>query len=243
MKRPRRRFTNRGHGGPLILAPDHPAMVEDRPLFPNMVRSATTVDWVLKSGQHSKKLGSRFSKGDWIGLPIYSLSVPERSTCPPTCKVRDRCYGNRMQIAPRFRVDADLMAKLTTEIENLADMHPDGFAVRLHALGDFSDVGYTRFWLEAVRAVAQLHAFGFTAHTRTSDVGRLIESESARWDRFRIRFSGGRDERSASVSADARWGRHEAGVTCPADVEHTDICCGSCAFCVTSRDAVVFKLH
>ena len=243
MNQPRRRFTNRGHSGPLVLAPDHPAMVENRPLFPNMVRSATTVDWVLKSGQHSKKLGSHFSKGAWLGMRIYTLSVPERSTCPTTCQMRLCCYGNRMQIAPRFRVDSDLLAKLTVEIENLADMHPEGYAIRLHALGDFPDVTYTRFWVSAVRATPQLHAFGFTAHTRTSDVGRLIEQESVRWDRFRIRFSGDRGERSAEVSGDAPWGRHDAGVTCPADVEHTDICCGSCGFCITSRDSVVFKLH
>ncbi len=243
MSHPRRRFTNRGHSGPLVLGSDHPAMVENRPLFPNMVRSAATANWVLKSGEHSKKLGSHFSKGSWIGMPIRTLSVPERSSCPTSCQVRDRCYGNRMQVAPRYQVDSDLLAKLTVEIENLADMSPTGFAVRLHALGDFADVQYTRFWINAVQAVPQLHVFGFTAHTRNSEVGGLIEQESAHWERFRIRFSGTHGERSATVSADARWGRNEGSVTCPADVDHTDICCGSCAFCITSRDRVVFKLH
>ena len=67
--------------------------------------------------------------------------------------MRDRCYGNRMQVAPRFVVDAALYEKLTMEIENLASMFPEGFAVRLHALGDFPDVEYARFWIDAVRAV------------------------------------------------------------------------------------------
>jgi hypothetical protein len=243
MNRPRRRFTHRGRKGPLILARNHPAMVEDRPLFPNMVRPASSVDWVLKSGRNSKKLGSHFSKGEWIGLPIYSLSLPERSTCPMTCQVRDRCYGNRMQVAPRFQVNSELMAKLTVEIENLASIFKDGFAVRLHALGDFPSVEYAQFWIDAVRAVPELHVFGFTAHTRVSKVGRLIERESQRWDRFRVRFSAGRGQRSATVADDPPWGRHNAGITCPADAEHKNICCGSCGFCMTSRDQVVFKLH
>lgn len=115
-------------------------MIEDRPLFPGMVRSASRVGRVLKLGSNSRKLGSHFSKGDWIGLPIFSLSLPERTTCPTSCRVRDRCYGNRMQVAPRFTVDAALYGKLTVEIENLASMFPDGFAVRLHALGDFPEI-------------------------------------------------------------------------------------------------------
>ena len=70
--------------------------------------------------------------------------------------------------------------------------YPQGFAVRLHTLGDLGDIPYTRFWLDAVCAMPQLHAFGFTAHTRNSNVGQLIEQESIRWNRFRIRFSGAR---------------------------------------------------
>jgi hypothetical protein len=243
LNRPRRRHERRGHGGPLVLGSGHPAIIEDRPLFPGMVRSASTVDRVLKSGSNSRKLGSHFSKGDWMGLPIYSLSLPERTTCPTSCRVRDRCYGNRMQVAPRFAVDAALYGKLTMEIENLASMFPEGFAVRLHALGDFPDVEYSRFWIDAVRAVPELHVFGFTAHKRGSEIGAILEAESAMWARFRMRFSFGEGQRSATVMDDPPWGRHDAGITCPADPEHSAISCGSCGLCVGTRERIVFKQH
>ena len=226
-----------------MLGSGHPAIIEDRPLFPGMVRSASTVDRVLKSGSNSRKLGSHFSKGDWMGLPIYSLSLPERTTCPTSCRVRDRCYGNRMQVAPRFAVDAALYGKLTVEIENLASMFPEGFAVRLHALGDFSDADYARFWIDAGRSVPQLHVFGFTAHERRSDIGAILEAESAKWTRFRIRFSFGEGDRSATVMDDPPWGRHDAGITCPADPDHPQVSCGTCSLCVTSRERVVFGGH
>ena len=162
-------------------------MLENRPLFLNMVRSASTVDRVLKSGSNSRKLGGHFCKGEWIGLPIYSLSLPERASCPASCEMLDRCYGNHMQIAPRFTVDSALMAKLAVEIETLASIFPSGYALRCHAIGDFADLAYVRFWLDAIRSVRPLHVFGFTAHKRSSDVGGLIDEESAKWDRFRIR--------------------------------------------------------
>lgn len=243
MNSPVRRFKVRGQGGPLVLGPLHPAMIEDRPLFPAMVRSADSVDRVLKQGRYSRKLGSHFTKGPWRGMPIYSLSLPERTTCPMSCQVRDRCYGNRMQVAPRFRVDAALYAKLTIEIENLASAFPKGIAVRLHALGDFADLTYARFWLDAVGAVGRLHLFGFTAHDRTSEIGATLEEASQNWDRLRIRFSGGEGERTAVVLDKAPWGRHAAGVTCPADSAHPEISCGSCGLCVTSRSRIAFGLH
>jgi hypothetical protein len=218
-------------------------MIERRPLFPNMVRSADSVDRVLKSGSNSRKLGSHFSKGaDWRGMPIFSLSLPERESCPER-PCWSFCYGNRMQIAPRFKVDSTLKAKLTVEIENLADCYPDGFAIRLHALGDFQNLSYTKFWIAAVRAVEPLHVFGFTAHSKSSPIGALIDAESRRWDRFRIRFSFGRGQRSASVMIDPPWGRHARGVTCPADTDNEDITCGSCALCLNRTDHIVFKQH
>lgn len=93
MNNPVRRYKDRGRNGPLVLGSLHPAVAEDRPLFPAMVRSAASVDRVLKPGRHSKKLGSHFSKGLWRGMPIYSLSLPERTTCPMACQVRASCYG------------------------------------------------------------------------------------------------------------------------------------------------------
>lgn len=243
MDGPFRRHGSRGQTGPLVLPASHPAVLEDRPLFPSMLRSANSVGRVLKPGSNSKKLGSHFSKGPWAGRPIYSLSLAERLTCPTSCQVRNACYGNRMQLAPRFVVDEALYAKLTVELDNLASVFEGGYAVRLHALGDFPDVEYVEYWIRAVRRVRALHVFGFTAHERWSDIGRLIERQSRSWDRFRLRFSGSKGGRSAVVQTKPPWGRHEHGVTCPANADHSHISCGSCGFCITSRDPVVFGLH
>jgi hypothetical protein len=242
-RQPRRRFSNRGTSLRPPLRQNHPAITNGTPLFPSQVRSANAAEWVLKSGEHSRKLGSYFSKGSWRGLPIFSLTLPERTTCPRACKVWKDCYGNGMQWAVRFRVDSALYAKLTLELEALAVSYPKGIAVRLHSLGDFVDIEYVQFWLDAFRALPRLHAFGFTAWPRDSEIGSLIDRESSNWERFRIRFSGDTGCRGATVTDPPAWGRTPSGMVCPAQAHRPEISCGSCAFCITSREPVVFARH
>jgi hypothetical protein len=81
------------HGKPLILRPTHEAVIEDRPLFKAQVLDASEVDRVLIPADNNCKLGSHWSKGPWIGAPIFTLTLAERSTCPRTCLVRDACMG------------------------------------------------------------------------------------------------------------------------------------------------------
>src|ERR1051326_716885 len=153
MQRPSRRFATRGHRPTVRLAADHPAVIQATPLFPSRVRSASAGEWVLKRGEHSKKLGSHFSVGVWKGMPIFSLTLPERTTCPRSCMLWDGCFGNGMPHAVRWLVDTALYAKLTVELEALAVVYPMGFAVRFHVLGDFVDRRYVEFWLDAVKAI------------------------------------------------------------------------------------------
>ena len=54
--------------------------------------------------------------------------------------------GNRMNFADRVQADADLFWRLQREVQLLAAEHPDGFAVRLHILGDFFSVEYVQLW-------------------------------------------------------------------------------------------------
>ncbi len=50
-----------------------------------------------------------------------------------------------MQWADRVAADADLFWRLEKEVQLLAAENPDGFAVRLHILGDFFSVEYVRY--------------------------------------------------------------------------------------------------
>jgi len=103
--------------------------------------------------------------------------------------------------------------------------------------------GRQRMTEPRIRAVRQVHIFGFTAHERSSEIGAILEGDSAKWARFRIRFSSAEGRRSATVMDDPPWGRYDAGITCPAGPNHPNISCGTCAPCVTSQEDVVFGAH
>jgi hypothetical protein len=240
----RRRFETHGSGAPLVLPPDHLAMREQRTLFPNTVRSANPDELVLKSGIHSTKLGDKIVKGVWKEALIFSLTLEERKTCPITCQQLPLCMGNGMHLATRWKVDSELYVRLMTELEHLAYVHRT-YAVRLHVLGDFVNTRYVQFWLDALRAYPGLRIFGFTHWERTSEIGAMIEAESVRWDRFRIRFSDNHTgPRTAHVIRDrAAQGKHPLGIICPADDTRPERNCGNCAFCINSTAPVVFKEH
>lgn len=242
----RRRFETRGHlSEPHILASDHPAMLEARTLYPNTVRSANSSERVLKSGINSQKLGDRIIKGTWKGSPLFSLKLEERRTCPATCQRLASCYGNNIgRRATRWNVDAKLYMRLNVELDELS-LYNRSYAIRLHDLGDFPSVPYVEFWLAALRAHSGLSLFGFTHWDRTSEIGRAIERESAKWDRFRIRFSDNhRGSRTSHVIPDdGEQGKHQLGIVCPADHTRPNVTCGSCGFCINSTAPVVFKMH
>jgi hypothetical protein len=144
-----------------------------------------------------------------------------------------------MQVEPRFTMDSVLMAELTVELENPASTFSAGFAVR-HARGDLATADYARFWIEAVNGLSQLRVFGFTAHEPESEIGAILQAESVKGNRFRIGFKFGHGD---PVCHDPPWGRHGAGITCPADADHPDISCGSCGLCVSTREWIAFKWH
>jgi len=117
----------------------------------------------------------------------------------PACWVRESCYGNRMQVEPRFTMDSVLMAELTVELENPASTFSAGFAVRLHARGDLATADYARFWIEAVNGLSQLRVFGFTAHEPESEIGAILQAESVKGNRFRIGFKFGHGDPPATI--------------------------------------------
>lgn len=90
--KPERRSLSRVPAKPLtgrgarLFAFDTPAFMEARTIFPTTVRPESEVDKALKSGFNSAKIGAVVRKGRWKDLPVYSLTLEERATCPRSCR-------------------------------------------------------------------------------------------------------------------------------------------------------------
>lgn len=239
-----RRFTDHTPpGNPWILEPDHAAVLERRTRYPTTVKRAGMDDRVLKSGHNSRKIGKWVTKGKWRDMPIFTLTLEERATCPGTCPQWYACYGNKMHLAQRFVVDDTLIVRLQSELETLQGQHPKGFVVRLHVLGDFPSLSYLRRWKEWLSRFSALHVFGYTAWRLDSSIGKEIWRLSQRqWDRFAVRLSDApeKSERTARVVTV----EHAAGdaIICPAQTDRTD-CCATCGLCWQTRRPIAFLEH
>jgi hypothetical protein len=241
-----RRFgTTHGRVGnghmPVHIGALHPAFSTGRSIFTSRVFDAGEVKRVLKSGHNSRKIGRTVQKGPRRGWPIYTLTLEERATCPPTCKALAFCYGNNMQAAQRIVAGAELEDALAFELEELQDRHPDGFMVRLHVLGDFYSAGYVEFWKQRLRLLPALHVFGFTAHDPlNSRIGAaLLDLVTNQWDRFALRFSG---LDGPMLGSQLMPDQHAGAIQCPAQTDATD-CCATCALCWQSKRSIAFARH
>lgn len=233
MKKPLRRFTAHYKGRGMTLAAGHDAAREGRSIFQSTVVDVADSPRLLVSGINSRKIGSRIVKGPWSGLPIYTLTLEERKTCPPHCAHWLSCYGNNMHYARRHRHGPDLEKGLVHEVGILARRHKDGFAIRLHVLGDFYSEYYVSLWRTLLVAHRRLHLFGFTAHRKKSPIGALLREMNRNFfDRCAIRFSGDAPEPMGAWSLNGVTdGPTIAGaVVCPAQQDRTD-CCGTCGLC------------
>lgn len=229
-----RRFTTHYRlGKPMTLAENHPAVVEGRTLFPGNV--ADPGDRVLKSGKHQRKLGSHVVKGRWAGMPIYTLTLEERKTCPSSCQHWRDCYGNHMQWPKRFRAGPDLEAALEKELSQHDRTHRDGFVVRLHVLGDFYSAAYVERWEQWMKSFDRLHVFGYTARWIDDPIGAALQKVNSLFpDRWWVRFSHRDKETFLSTGS--------SGVTCPVQTNAT-ACCGTCGLCWTVTKPIRFLLH
>lgn len=235
------------------LPDDHPAIIENRPLFPTMVVPAKDRDRLFVSGHNSRKIGRMIVKGAWKGMPIYTLTLPERTTCPPECHVAKVCYGNAMPFAVRRAPGAELESRILKELRALELQHPDGFVVRLHVLGDFYSQAYAYVWHTALSTIGSLHVYGYTALGQSSDEARgaiadVIDRMNIDFpDRCFIRFSdpepipGG----ATTINRVPEAANVPEGLVCPAEREAT-ACCATCGMCweAAARDkTIVFVLH
>jgi hypothetical protein len=239
----KRRFEDhKPTGHPIVLPRNHVAVTAGRSLFPSRAAPAALHDRLLRAGQHSRKIGSHVAKGAWFGMPILTLSLEERATCPRSCANWCDCYGNHMNWSPRIQPDETLVPRLADEIWMLGLKHPRGFVIRLHVLGDFFSQEYASAWAAFLRDTPALHLFGYTAREQASDIGEVITFMNRRWpDRCVIRFSGQPGSKPAAVTID---NENQAGsaIVCPAQTGKTE-CCGTCALCWSTDKTIAFLRH
>ena len=236
------------------LSADHPAVVEGRTLFPGRVLPVRQAKRLLISGVNNAKIGGTIEKGPWAGMPVFTLTLEERATCPRSCEQWRTCYGNAMQWPARWdHTDPEFLTRLEAEVTILGYDHPEGFVVRLHVLGDFYSGEYVYFWARMLAKVPALRVYGYTARTefdddpRSARIARAIRALTDHlWSRFAIR---------TSTSEDNMWSRaivvetpEEAetlgAIVCPAQTSSTETC-GTCGLCWSpnARDKVIAFLR
>lgn len=223
------------------LAEDHPAVVEGRPLFPTVAVDQSPR--LLVSGHNNRKIGKVVQKGAWAGFPIFTLTLPERSTCPRSCEHWRDCYGNAMHWARRHEPGGLFEDVLAVEIMQAAVRHPEGFVVRLHVLGDFYSTGYVDLWGDLLERFPALHVWGYTGYRPNAEdpgerrIGRAVERVRGEFpDRFKIRVSGVETTvvDKAEEATDAR--------VCPAELSQK-AACATCAWCWEREDRIAFIRH
>lgn len=235
------------------LADDHPAILQRLPLFEGTVVSAETSPRIFISGENNRKIGRVITKGAWKGMPIYTLTLAERMTCPTECHLYASCYGNAMPFARRHAPGRALEERIPNDLSELQAQHPNGFVVRLHILGDFYSAAYAGIWASALRAYPALRVYGYTALDETTDASLLkaldvIESMNEAYpDRCFIRFSGPESLPGGATTIDRlpEGPNVKEGLVCPAERDAT-ACCATCGMCwepATRKRTIVFVKH
>lgn len=236
-----RRFMMRPIGAPTVLARGSRPDVDATTRYRARVLDPAEVAQVFKDGHNNAKIGRRVTKGRLKGMPIYTLTLEERATCPQTCAHWLSCYGNKMQWPFRHAHGEALEAAVERGVRLLSAKHPGGYLIRLHVLGDFYSVAYVRLWARLLDEHAALHVYGYTHRKPDSAIGALLDELSAHyWERFALRFSNaGMSERGANTL----WaGAGKDGIVCPAQ-QRKDVCCASCGLCWNTRRNIAFLHH
>lgn len=232
------------------------ALFDKTTIYPHTVVHDLEGHNLLKSGLTLSKVGQEVVKGRWSGMPIFTLTLEERATCPTECRHWRSCYGNSSNFAVRISHEApDFEARLVREVAALAQKYrTTGFVVRLHILGDFFSVRYVRLWRSMIETIPQLHVYGYTARHDAEIGGALRDMVRDHWDRFSMRFSN---------APDAATEPFTEGVPATLSLEHpiqnppdTTICpnqwtpsgkkaanCGTCGLCWQTKRRISFLQH
>jgi len=231
----------------------------------------------LKEGTNNKKLcgdkGHKVPttiKGRWLNMPIFSLTLVERETCPPYCKFIRLCYGNDMILAHRYQITDEVLDLIEGQLQSLNRIHKFGFIVRLHVLGDFDTPEYAAFWNMCLSFYKRLHIWGYTARLKFSPVDErynpidsqifsIVESMNKNHsDRCLIRFSGYEDNPeevdyrvalSESEPLAQKLLKEGKATICPYQIKHEKTgqrltsSCSSCGLCWNDKvkRAIIWK--
>lgn len=229
----------------------HPAILQNTTMFELSVVAAKDAPRVLVSGQNNRKIGKVVTKGAWKGMPIYALTLVERMTCPSSCYLLKECYGNAMPFARRHLPGPDLEERIRTEVRSLAGLHPQGFVVRLHVLGDFYSVAYAEMWADLLRSTKQLHVYGYTAlggspeHVEICIVIDAINDVYGTRAFIRQSSSEAIPGGTTVIAYEPEKPTVPEGVVCPAERDAT-ACCATCGMCweeAARNRTVVFLKH
>lgn len=210
------------------------AMTYGATLYPSTVWPAIESPRLLVSGANNPKTGKRITKGLWAGMPIYTLTLEERASCPSYCHMWRDCYGNGMHLARRHRMGLDFELRLMGELRAKAAEHRRGFAVRLHILGDFYRAAYVEAWRRMLAELPLLHVFGYSRREpggydgEVFDMLELVKAEFP--TRFRVRFSRPEPVPDGTVVLQRAADASKGTIVCPAQVEATATC-GTCGLC------------
>lgn len=242
--------SNRKRRG-VVLSTDHPAIQESRTLFPHTRMFAHSDERVLKPGGYQRKLGAVVSRGSWIGMPIYALTLEERKTCPASCMHWQSCYGNNMNWSKRYQSTPTFEIALWNNLSFLQSKHPKGFVVRLHILGDFYSLGYVTLWDTAMKTFPALRVFGYTARMPRSEIGGAVAKVGRAYPkRWKVRRSVPmpltyEGESIPISSATAETALDPRVIVCPAQLDKTSACstCGLCWAEASWNKAIAFINH
>jgi len=224
----------------------HPQIMSGHTLYPGTVRSAKDGNrWALKSGINNRKIGGEVLTGKWATLPVYTLTLEERATCPETCRHWRSCYGNHMDLADRLQAGPDLESRLAAEVEFLDIKHFNGFVVRLHVLGDFYSVEYVELWRRLLREYSTLRIWGYTARIDKNDpiaAALVCVANEFGWDRLAIRLSNAPTESRSSIVVEHPKLAPRDSTVCRQEVDRKANC-GACALCWESEKRIAFIQH
>ena len=228
-----------------LPAISNPALTEGRTIYPTTVHHESRVRMALKDGVNSAKIGGKIRKGKWKGLPVYTLTLEERKTCPTSCRHWRSCYGNNMHLAERLVADDALMWRLERELGWLDLQHRAGYVIRLHVLGDFYSEKYVSFWARMLGDHPKMRVFGYTARwdAKSDPIASLLATVvSKAWDRFAIRFSNAPLAAGATVSIEHPLQAPKGSIICPAQTGKTESC-STCGICWQTTRNVAFLQH